>query len=134
MNKNLLRQVLGKALKLLPKHGEYKSYIHYSFGVVDGSIYVIGQNKSATPDVHFGYGQRVPDPKIHSELDAYYKLRKQVSIKNAYWELINVRLNRSGEMKNSRPCEVCETWLTAIGCSRVTYTTESGWETLNLKT
>ena len=132
MNKNLLRHCIGRSLRGLSSHNQYKHYIHYSFAVVDGSVYVVGTNKSAVPSVHLGYNQRVPEPKIHSELDAYKKLRKIVPIGKVQWSLINVRLNRSGEMKNSRPCHVCQEWLSQVGCTEVYYTTEAGWSNMKM--
>lgn len=132
MNKNLLRECLAESLRRMPNHGQFKHYIHYSYAVVDGAVYVVGTNKSAIPDLHLGYNQRVPEPKIHSELDAYRKLRKIVPINKAEWSLVNVRVNRSGEMKNSKPCPVCQGWLSAVGCKSVTYTTEDGWKSLSM--
>lgn len=132
MNKNLLRHCLMQALRKLPNHPQRRHYVHYSFAVVGGSVYVVGTNKSAVPSVHLGYNQRVPEPKIHSELDAYRKLRKIVPIGKVQWSLINVRLNRTGEMKNSKPCHVCQEWLGAVGCTEIVYTTEVGWNTLKL--
>ena len=130
MTSAIMRHCLSESLRRLPNHPQYKHYVHYSFAVVDGSVVVVGTNKSAVPPVHFGYNSRVPEPKIHSELDAYRKLRKCVSISKTDWELVNVRVNRSGEMKKSKPCSVCAEWLQSVGCKGVTYTTESGWEYL----
>jgi hypothetical protein len=129
MQKGILRECLRDALKNVANHDQYKHYIHYSYAIVGNAIWCVGKNKSDTPLIHFGYTQRVPDPKIHSELDAYKKLRKMLPIAKTEWELVNVRVNRSGEMKISKPCEVCQEWLRSIGCKRVTYTTETGWET-----
>jgi len=100
--------------------------------VVAGTVLAMGFNKSDTPPVHFGYNNRVPEPKTHSELDAYRRLRKRVAIAKCNWSLVNVRINRSGEMKLAKPCHVCQEWLTAVGCSEVVYTTGAGWEKLKL--
>jgi hypothetical protein len=106
--------------------------VHYSYAIVDGSVYVVGVNKASEPAKHLGYHGRVTEPKIHSELDAYKKLRKIVPIGKVNWEIVNVRVNRSGEMKMSKPCIVCETWLREVGCTKVTYTTEVGWNEISL--
>jgi hypothetical protein len=129
MNANVLLECLRRSLANSSKHGQYRNYMHYSYAIVGNAIWATGVNKSTTPPKHFGYNNRVPDPKVHSELDAYMKLRKMTSIQNTEWELVNVRVNRSGEFKMSKPCEVCQSWLKTLGCVRVTYTTEKGWET-----
>lgn len=127
MTSNILRYCISESLRKLPNHPQYHHYVHYSYAVVDNAVLVVGTNKSAVPPRHFGYHARVREPKIHSEFDAYMKLRKYVPLSKIEWELVNVRVNRSGEMKLSKPCEVCQVWLKEMGCVRVTYTTETGW-------
>src|SRR5690606_38750264 len=104
----ILRECLKRSLATMDKHPQYKHYIHYSYAIVDGKIVCVGLNKQETPPLHYGYHDKVSEPKIHSELDAYRKLRKRVRINQTDWELVNVRLNRSGEIKISKPCRVCE--------------------------
>lgn len=132
MKKKLLRDCLRRSLDGMSGHSQYRHYIHFSFAVVDNAVCVVGTNKSAVPALHFGYNARVPEPKVHSELDAYHKLRKKVSLAKTEWSLVNVRINRSGEWKVSKPCEVCQVWLKELGCSKVYYTTEAGWQSLSL--
>lgn len=127
-SRNLLRQCLVYSAQSLTAHPQYRHYIHYSFGIVDGKIAVVGKNHAALPDVHFGYHARVTEPKIHAELDAYKRLRKKYPISKTAWSLVNVRINRSGEFKLSKPCDVCTEWLTAVGCHGWSYTTEVGWQ------
>jgi hypothetical protein len=114
-------------------HPQRRHYLHTSFGIVDGGIYAVGMNRNANPPVHFGYHTEKPTPKVHSELDAYRKLRKVVSLARTDWSLVNVRVSRTGHMRMSKPCQVCQGWLAAIGCTEVAYTTEDGWQTLRLK-
>jgi len=132
MTNNVLRQCLRSSLDGMATHNQYKHYIHFSFGIVGNTVRVVGTNKSAVPPRHFGYHSRVTEPKIHSELDAYQRLRKMVPLSKVDWELVNVRVNRTGEMKVSKPCPVCQVWLKAVGCERVTYTTEDGWHSIVL--
>lgn len=126
-NQNLLRSCLQYGLRSVPNHPQRSHYIHYSFGIVHAKIQCVGRNKSEEPPVHYGYHNRVSEPKVHSELDAYRKLRKKFPIAKTEWYLINVRLNRSGEMKISKPCAVCHAWLQDLGCLEVVYTTNGGW-------
>ena len=132
MNQKLLRDCLKVSLNRISNHPQRSHYIHFSFAIVDNKIACVGTNKSATPDIHFGYNMRVEEPKVHSELDVYRKLRKKVRINRTEWSLINVRLNRSGEMKISKPCSVCHALLTDLGCKEIYYTTNGGWGNVSL--
>lgn len=130
-SRNVLRTCLLRSLQEAGNHPQYRHYIHFSYAIVGGKIEAVGRNQSAAPDVHFGYNRRgMVTPKIHAELDAYRKLRKKFSINRIDWSLVNVRVNRSGEFKMSKPCVVCQEWLAAVGCESITYTTERGWNAL----
>jgi len=65
--------------------------------------------------------------EMHSELDAYRKVPKYM--KNKKLTLINVRMNADGELRMSRPCEVCSGWCIEI-FDRIYYTDNEGFKRL----
>lgn len=122
MTKQLLNDSLRRAQQSLQKHPQFDHYLHWSFIVQSNQIVEWGMNREAEPPKHWGYR---PNSKLHSEYCAYKKARGLLS--NGPFQLINIRLNRQGEMKLSRPCRTCQQWLTALGCNKLVWTTPQGW-------
>ena len=62
---------------------------------------------------------------IHSELDAY--LRYQASIQTLRDScLINVRINRFGDIGYAAPCEKCMKWVPKIGFRKIYFSDGNG--------
>lgn len=130
MKEFLLNQALNHAFKNLKKHPELNNFPHWSFVVVDSKIISTGVNQKTSPPKYFGYHNLIDPtfiPKYHSELRAI----KKAKIKNSF-SLINVRLNKFGEIKNSMPCLKCKNILIEFNCKTVFYSTELGWQKLRL--
>lgn len=117
MNSNLLNLALEKARAYLGNHPEFYNYIHFTYVIQYRQILEWGVNKPGTPPTYFGYKSSA---KIHSELAAFRKARGILSA-NKSFQIINVRLSRSGDTKLSRPCEICANWLQAVGCNQMWY-------------
>jgi hypothetical protein len=109
----------------IQNHPQYEHYLHYSFLVVNNQIITWGTNLDGSPPIHFGYNKRSAVPKLHSEYVVYCRGRKMVNLDK--FELVNIRLNRSGTVKMAAPCEVCQGWLFGVGCSAVYFTTSNRW-------
>ena len=62
---------------------------------------------------------------MHSELDALLRVDKGLLKKRPKLDLINVRFNRFGELRMSRPCEKCMPWCEAL-FRTIWYTTDEG--------
>lgn len=122
MTKKLLTQALQIAHKEHTTHPEWRHFMHWTFVIADGKIVEWATNKKGQPERHFGYHSNA---KVHSELFAYRKAR---GLLKERFEIVNVRINRQGELKIAAPCGVCREWLTAVGCERAWFTlTEGGW-------
>ena len=61
--------------------------------------------------------------EMHSELDAFRKLTKEDKGKKLH--LINVRFNKFGQMRMSKPCEKCLPWCIEV-FNTIHYTTDYG--------
>jgi len=94
---------------------------HASLIIYKRKIIAIGQNIFKThPDtIRLGY----KFGEMHSELDAFRKVPKK--FRNKKLILVNVRFNRFGEFRNSKPCPVCSKWCSEI-FHKIYYTTNDG--------
>ena len=121
MNRNLIRHCLQIARDRLHNHPHYdRGFIHFSFLIVNNNVLEIGVNRRADVPIHYGYEEY---SNLHSEVDAYRKSRGLIG--NDSFEIFNVRLNKSGELRNSKPCPNCAYLLNQLGCERFFYTTDS---------
>lgn len=125
MRKRQLDECVSRAIKSLDKHPMWDhpkkpKFFHYAFLYQSGTEISFGYN-------HFG---KVPksyheDSLTHAEVHAYSRAKRKLDIDKPF-EVFNVRLSRSGEVKMSKPCECCHHFLTELGCNRVYFTTECG--------
>jgi len=122
MNKKLLSLALSIAEERLEKHPEFslRGFIHFSFIIHSGKIFSVGWNRSGMNPPQYGYRKH---SKIHSEVDAWRKARGL--LKGDTFDIINIRLNRFGEFRNSKPCENCLYLLQELGCTSFSYTTNT---------
>ena len=135
------QKVLNKVLKVSRElnkpsiHPEYGNYHHFSFIVIGDNIIGYGMNdtKSSTaPNPRFlGYGyidndEELKKAKVHSEINAYFK--NKYYIDGAPFDVINVRLNKRGELRHSQPCECCLKFLKDMNVRRIYFSTENGFE------
>lgn len=61
--------------------------------------------------------------EMHSELDAFRKLPHKY--RNLKLTLVNVRFNRFGELRMSKPCELCTPWCREVFAD-IYYTNNTG--------
>ena len=99
MRKNLLNIAINIAKEKLNIHPEYNNYPHYTFIVQDNKIIGYGLNMSGEPPKSYGYQKRLNNgiAKMHSEFVAYKKMK--AILHNKPFEIINIRLNKKGELK-----------------------------------
>lgn len=68
---------------------------------------------------------------IHSEAAAFKKVKGLLN-RDKNFEVINIRLNKLNEYRVSKPCECCTNFLSIMGCNKVYYTTDEGFESVSL--
>jgi len=137
MKKSILRECFRKATKKNPHHeeGVFGCFRHYSFFIQRNKILEMGINRAnyVFEDcylISLGYS---PLSKIHSELDAYHKTKGHPDFDmNLPWECINIRLLKDGTPRLSAPCRVCAKNLLRWGCNTVYYSTNEGFDRLNI--
>jgi len=133
MKKSLIHTALSIAIQKLNLHPEIDKFIHYTFVVQDNKIIEWGRNNKGMPAIHYGYHDRICDPnygpKTHSEIDAYKKAKGLLN-KSKKFEIINVRLNRNGDLRESKPCQCCYNIMRDLGCNKFYYSCDIGFEKL----
>lgn len=99
---------------------------HVSLIICKKRIISVGMNyfKTHPKAKEIGYQYE----EMHSELDAFRKLDKEDRQKKLH--LINVRFNRFGQMRMSKPCEKCLPWCIEV-FHTIHYTTDNGVVRLN---
>jgi len=100
---------------------------HFTY-IMDGSRIVSwGHNKTKkTHPLAKKYGHKFSC--IHSELDALLKARNNLG----RCKVVNVRIKKNNQPGLSKPCPACQELLKDHGIESVYYTTENGFEVLEL--
>lgn len=137
MKKKLLEEASRICVRKKDSHPLIESgYAHYSFVVVNDAIIEYGWNhRGGPPPKHFGYDKNCKwsrlgfIPQSHSEYSAYKRARGL--LKGASFEMINVRVNPQGELRNSCPCNTCRSWLNAVGCKKVYFSIDNDFARLD---
>ena len=120
MRQRILSDCIKIARQQNEKHPQYGYFHHWTFIVQNNKIIGIGKNRLGNPIYYnFGFTNR---SKIHSELDAYKKT-KGIIDKNTPFYCVNIRLNRIGDLRLSKPCDCCQRFLIFAGCSGVWHST-----------
>lgn len=103
INARFLRQ-LENIGRILSKD-IHRDFRHVSFIVRRNNILAIGTNHRKTHPEAAQIGYRYSEP--HSELSALLRIPKN---NRRNLTLVNFRFNKNGELRQSRPCEVCANW------------------------
>ncbi len=109
----------------LALHNQFMHHPHTTFVVQGNKIIEWGENRTGDPPIYFGYTKQSEAPKLHAELVAYRRARG--ILLPGDFDLVNILLNKQGEVKTSAPCEVCQSWLREVGCRAVWFSTPNGW-------
>ena len=98
---------------------------HVSLIICKKRIIAIGMNYFKTHPMAKEFGYQFEE--MHSELDAFRKLDRLDKAKKLH--LINVRFNKFGQMRMSKPCEKCLPWCVEM-FNTIHYTTDQGIQRL----
>ena len=85
-----------------------RTFKHASLILRKGKVVSVGTNHHRTHPMAKKYGYRFDE--VHSELDALLRYKGP---KDGL-TLVNYRVNRQGELRMAKPCNLCMPWCTAI--------------------
>ena len=124
MKKAILKECLRIALRrnTVELHSEYGRYHHFSFIVQNNTIIEYGTNHGNKNQYSRFYYDR---SKVHAEACAYKKAKGLLS--NEPFEIVNIRLSKSGDLRLSKPCICCVNFLTVVGATSVWFSTADGF-------
>jgi hypothetical protein len=126
MKKRIIRQSVAMARsKNTPDlHPEWGNFHHFSFIIQKDKILEMGFNRNGPPLDGFGYNKDFG--KIHSENDVYRKAKGIIDPQKPF-DIINIRLNKRGELRLSKPCNCCMNFLEIVGCRNIYFSTNNGF-------
>lgn len=109
-------------------HQRDSDFRHFSFIIQKNKLVEWGMNVAKVPPmIHFGYSKT---SGWHSEVNAYRKAKG--ILEDGSFEIINIRLNKQGILRLSKPCKCCYNFLQELGCSVVWFSTDVGFAKLRL--
>lgn len=115
-----LKRLVGIAKTML--HLPISSFLHYSFLVDKNKPIAVGVNDVTCAGVRINKCYYFyPLGGVHAEANCLKNFRGSYS----RLKMVNIRLNKRGELRYSRPCELCYHILKEQGIKRLYYSTES---------
>ena len=134
MNKSILKSI-EIAKKLFPSaYDAKKRYrtFHFSFAWKRNKLLSIGQNVPHYPSGKalkfakmFNTPKTIRYPYLHSEVDMISKLWGKTRV-DGNLKVISIRINRFGNLCNSKPCKSCSTILSALDVSDIWWSNGGG--------
>lgn len=127
MKKSILYETLRISKQNVENHPYHGRKYHYSYIISKNTILGWSTNKNFSLPKHFGYDSRIDNNTafMHSEIAAWYKTKGL--LQGRKFQLINIRINKSGELRISRPCVCCHTILNKLGCNKFYYSSNIGF-------
>lgn len=110
--------------KRMANLSEYGKFSHGAILAKYGNVLNASHNKNKT--CSFGSRFRAPNKgraTLHAELGAILNMPRH-STEGA--DIYVVRVNREGELRNSKPCSMCYEAMKFVGIKRVYYSNENG--------
>ena len=109
----------------------YRTF-HFAFGWRKNELLAIGQNYPNKPSGKalrfarmFKTHKIMSYPYLHAEIDLISRLWGKIHIDNNV-RIVVIRLNRTGQLQNSKPCKSCRTVLDALSVEDVWWSTKEG--------
>jgi hypothetical protein len=130
----ILEQSLAIAETILPKiypTRKKNKIFHFAFGYKKNKLLAIGQNDPEQPSVKAlrlskKFHTNLKYPYLHAEADLISRLWGKHYI-DSKLKVVVVRLNRHGELRQSKPCKRCDKILKALDVNKIWWSTENGF-------
>lgn len=110
---------------------EYQTF-HFAFGYERNRLIGIGQNvhgirnaKAIKFSNKFGVTEQYRKEYLHAEVDLISKLWGRYYI-GPKLRMVVLRLNKDGELCNSKPCRNCSDIISALNINKIWYSNKSG--------
>jgi len=113
---------------------KYQTF-HFAFIYKRNTLLSIGQNsyefnnKALKFANLYGVQEKRKYPSLHAEISAISKIFDREYIDNSM-KMVVIRLNKMGELRNSKPCPACQSVIDALGIERIWYSEKNRIERL----
>lgn len=111
----MLKQCIHNSYEKLDSHGEV--YKHFSYVIQRNTILSAGTNCRVSHKVMY------PRQTFHSEYVAWRRGHRRIDSRKP-WYMVNVRIGNDLSVRLSKPCAICQNFLTSVGCKEVIYTVD----------
>jgi hypothetical protein len=104
----------------------------FSFGWYKKRLICVGKNKNKTHPLNITKNPIYFDNKILetkttcAELDLFLRLKNKTNIPYSKLTIVNVRLDKNMNIKNSKCCKSCKSLIKYMDPKNIYYTTDSG--------
>ena len=122
-----LNDILVQTLPICLEMERQKKHVSLIFH--KNKLVSIGINQFKTHPLARKYGYVIDC--VHSELDAFNKLPKSYKRGEKRLKLINFRMNRFQQLRNSKPCKKCLSWCVDF-FDEIWYTDDEGFQELEI--
>jgi len=131
----IIDQSYNIALTLLPKAKQNRStrnkFYHFAFGYRKNNLLAIGQNnpeKTHTKALILSqrFNTNTKYPYLHAETDLISRLWGKYYIDETL-KMVIIRLNKRGELRDSKPCCNCYKIISALGIKKVWWSMDNGF-------
>lgn len=131
----IIDQSYNMALCLLPKAKQSRctrnKFYHFAFGYHRNNLLAIGQNnpeKTHTQALVLSqrFNTNLKHPYLHAETDLISRLWGKYYI-DENLKMVVIRLNKRGELRDSKPCANCGKIIKGLGIKKVWWSTENGF-------
>ena len=131
---HILSQSVEIAETILPKiypTRKRNKIFHFAFGYKKNKLLAMVQNNPEQPSMKAlrlskKFQTNLKYPYLHAEADLVSRLWGKHYIDNSL-KVVVVRLNRHGELRQSKPCKRCDKILKALDVNKVWWSTENGF-------
>lgn len=118
-----VKQSISIALSLLPKAKSSRKtknkFFHFAFGYHGNKLLAIGQNQPDKTNpkalkIEKKFNIKNHYPYLHAETDLISRLWNEYRI-DSNLTMVIIRLNKNGELRNSKPCAKCSKIIQSLG-------------------
>lgn len=131
MNKKIIQRSLNIAYQIFPQvysqKTKYRTF-HFAFAWKKNELLSIGQNRPNFPNSkalkfakRFKTQRQIKYPYLHAEIDMISKIWSKIYIDNNI-KVCVIRINKNGELQNSKPCKSCAAVFKALNIHKVWWT------------
>jgi len=132
---NIIKNSIQISLSLLPKaknaRNSKNKFFHFAYAYRKNKLLAIGQNK---PDKTHTQALKIANrfntdstyPYLHAETDLISRMWGKHYIDSTL-KIVLVRLNKHGQLRNSKPCLKCQQILEALEIEKVYWSIHDGF-------